>query len=560
MPLDLSKYKYKTSCSAEIQIITPTDEDKNLAQASLTNARQYFPEDIDPASTPDLLYITFAGYNGGICNRNGHGVRKEDAINLAKFFKNKYIDLEHDRTRIVGNLLGYGFTKHGEDECMTEAEAKEYDGPIDVILSGYIWATIDENLAKLINDSNDPTSSGYKSVSASWEVYYTDYDIGVGSRFIHEAKVITDPDEKNNYAGYLRHNGGKGFDENGNQVYAIFTGDCLPVGLGLVGNPAAFVEGVTVLQNEPEEDTEEHEEDCDCEKCKSSKAGKELSLEEMIKLGLIPLVERDDTVTAKDLCEALARSSKACENILPSLSNLFEWFNDEKNRKNLVDNANQLEKNKNSVNSDTDLQKENKIVSISKKQNMKLQFEDLKDEQVLSTASAADVYQIAKELNVKMSKYAEDNDKLQEEAEATKTKHDDLKKTHDEIVAELEKVKKDLESINEVRASEKIQNDFSARMGDLNEQFELDETKSKVIAKEIKGLSDEDYSTWLEDKKAFLVAKTKTVDETSNASLLNVVNDVQPDKVTIINKISAGESFDDLMKSAFANLTVDKKK
>src|SRR4051812_27353127 len=123
MKLDLSKYPHHINLSATIKVVTPTENDVKLATASLQDVRQYFPADLDMESSPDLLYIAFAGYNGGICNRNGSGITKADAVSLAKKFKNKYIDLEHDRTKIVGNILGYGFTKHGQNESISEEEA-----------------------------------------------------------------------------------------------------------------------------------------------------------------------------------------------------------------------------------------------------------------------------------------------------------------------------------------------------------------------------------------------------------------------------------------------------
>lgn len=537
--MDLSNFKYKSSFSSEIKLLAPSDEDKKLAEASLADVKQYFPEDVNPDESPDLLYIAMPAYNGGICNRNGDGITKELAVYLAKKFKNKYIDLEHNRTRIVGNILGYGFVKHETTESLTEQEALDHDGPIDVILAGYIWSTVDENVTNLVLDANDPNSSNYGSISASWEVYYADHDIAVGSRFINQARILSDEKEIESYAKYLRINGGKGVDEQGNQVYQVLKGECLPIGLGLVGNPAAFVKGVSVLDNlnSADESNMEHGEDCECEECQEE-------------------ISNSDNSELTNVVEKLKEQTQL-------VASLQENFN---NLKNLV------EENKKSVNSVTNL----KTIPVNK--NMKLKFEDLNQE-VLSTASASEVYEIAKELNERMTKYAEEIDSSKNALEDSQAQASKLKEDHEELVAKLAEVQKQLDELNEVRAAEKLQNDFNIRMSELSEKFELNETQAGSIAKQIKGLSDEAYASWLETHESFLVAKKapapaddeededeapESEDEApedkfkknkaSEASLAEIIEQLKKEVKPVSTQVSANKTAEDAVNAAFGDL------
>src|SRR5574343_1351101 len=136
--MDLSKFKYKATFASKIDIIVPTEEDKYLSIASLKNLAQYFPNDLQIDESPDLLYIAMPSYNGGIANRNGDSITKATAISIAEYFKNKYINVEQNRAHIVGNLMGYGFAKHGSNESISKEEALANNDPIDVILSGYV--------------------------------------------------------------------------------------------------------------------------------------------------------------------------------------------------------------------------------------------------------------------------------------------------------------------------------------------------------------------------------------------------------------------------------------
>jgi hypothetical protein len=78
--------------------------------------------------------------------------------------------------------------------------------------------------------------------------------------------------------------------------------------------------------------------------------------------------------------------------------------------------------------------------------------------------------------------------------------------------------------VSELKASLKAQEDqakFSERIESLKEQFELDAAASKTIAKRIFGLSDEDFSEWLEDMKPLFKSKSSVSVLEVEASAVN---------------------------------------
>jgi TolA-binding protein len=81
------------------------------------------------------------------------------------------------------------------------------------------------------------------------------------------------------------------------------------------------------------------------------------------------------------------------------------------------------------------------------------------------------------------------------------------------------------DEVSELRASLKAQEDqakFSERIESLKEQFDIDSAASKSVAKRIFGLSDEDFSEWLEDMKPLLKSKSTAAVLEVQGSAINV--------------------------------------
>lgn len=211
-----------------------------------------FSEDADS----DLLAVAGNLYVANIPNKNDALVTKEDSLKFYRTFKKKFIDIEHKRTNVVGFIDDVFLTTFGGNEVITEEQAASLD-VFNVGIRGYIWKkTTQEKLLNFIINSTNPESENYNKVSLSFEYSFDYYDI-----VKYNNGVIEIPEEEMaNYEKYLRHNKGKGVDEEGNRIVRRIRGEQFGSGAGLVSIPAAEVSGITIL-DEPKEIAEENDED-----------------------------------------------------------------------------------------------------------------------------------------------------------------------------------------------------------------------------------------------------------------------------------------------------------
>ena len=141
------------------------------------------------------------------------------------------------------------------------------------------------------------------------------------------------------------------------------------------------------------------------------------------------------------------------------------------------------------------------------KQNMKLKFKDITKESV-ETLASVEVYEAALEIDKELTKYAEQLDAEAKKLQDEKDKAATIQANLDKVTKEFDEIKAELKKEQDARAAVQVQADFNTRMTELNEAFEIDEAKSKVVAKQIRGLSKEDYAAWLADFEV-LAAKKK---------------------------------------------------
>ena len=96
-----------------------------------------------------------------------------------------------------------------------------------------------------LEESSDPSSAFYKSISLSWEVGYDNYNILVGSKNIKDGELITDEKKVKELSQYLSTYGGQDKLPDGTPCYLIIDGDDVAaLGFGFVDRPAAEVSGV----------------------------------------------------------------------------------------------------------------------------------------------------------------------------------------------------------------------------------------------------------------------------------------------------------------------------
>ena len=256
--------KYTTIFSSNVRPVVSEEKDKYLALASAIEVAQFIPE-VDEKQV-DLLPIAFNAFVANRVNRNGDVVDTDTALAFHKDFKNKPINIEHNRDKVIGTILTAGFSEFGTDKPLTEEEVKEIKGPFNVTLGGVIWKVVNQRIADLIEESADPSSEDYMKISASWELGFKDYNLVLlegSDKNIENGLIVEDEEEILSMEKDLKALGGEGKTKDGMFVYRKVVGEVVPLGIGLTETPAADVKGISTKDNlEPSEDpTKEEDED-----------------------------------------------------------------------------------------------------------------------------------------------------------------------------------------------------------------------------------------------------------------------------------------------------------
>ncbi len=249
--------KYTTIFSSNIRPVVSEEKDKYLALASAIEVAEFIPEVNE--KQVDLLPVAFNAFVANRVNKNGDVVDTDTALAFYKDFKNKPINIEHNRDRVIGTILTAGFSEFGTDKPMTEEEIKEVKGPFNVTLGGVIWKVVNQRIADAIEESGDPSSEDYMKISASWELGFKDYNLVLlegSDKNIENGLIVDNEDDVASMEKDLKALGGEGRTKDGMSVYRKVIGEVVPLGIGLTETPAADVKGVSTNKTveEPKEE------------------------------------------------------------------------------------------------------------------------------------------------------------------------------------------------------------------------------------------------------------------------------------------------------------------
>lgn len=337
--------KYTTIFSSELKCIVSEEKDLHLSIASLDSLRVFLPN-IDTDKNIDLLPISTNAFVAGRVNRNGDVVDNKTAVEIAKYFVNKPINLEHNRTQVIGCILTYGFNTFGSEEPMTEEEALKSKDPFNVALGGVMWKVVNKDIANLVEESNDPTSPNYMKVSASWELGFNEYQFVLldnDKKNIMEGRVVDTEEEMEKLKSKSRAYGGSGILANGQRIYRLVTGNIIPLGIGLTGTPAADVVGVATNEKKPDLAVlslkEDKKEEDDKEEKSESKVKEEINISQNEVLTVnsntknnnIMKITKIEDITAESLKEIQA--SQVAEFIAEEIKKASETFDIERKEK-----------------------------------------------------------------------------------------------------------------------------------------------------------------------------------------------------------------------------------
>ena len=168
---------------------------------------------------------------------------------------------------MVGVILTAGFSEFGTDSSLSKDQISAATSPFNITLGGVFWKIVNNDLADLIEEASDPTSENYMSVSASWELGFSDFNLVLlkdDDKNIENGEIVAEEDAIEKLKHHLKALGGNESVDDDTKVYRQVIGEVVPLGIGLTENPAADVEGVateatTTATEEEEKEVKEKE-------------------------------------------------------------------------------------------------------------------------------------------------------------------------------------------------------------------------------------------------------------------------------------------------------------
>jgi hypothetical protein len=445
------KFPFSTIfAGTSLRIVSPNQDDVSLAVASVEKLRPFIDSSIDLETNADLIGVVFNAFVVNRANKNDQVIGTDEALACVENFKYKALNIEHNRKNVVGLITGHGFSRFGTDEPLTEEEVKGMTDPFNVFLTGFVWKTVNKEFAQALEESSDPTSDKYLSISTSWEMGFSKFKAVAGSKNLNECQDI-EFENLDEAKACLRHFGGTGVNASGQKIYLQMVGEILPLGVGFVSNPAADVKGVAVAGTETNNEEESKG---------SSKEGDEL------------------------------------ENIETGEGKIS--LNEENSEKNL--NLNQKIENKISQTEKTPV-----IEFTEQQKTLAMLIKNIKDinDENLKEVKASDVTEFLESEIKKASEQWSEQKKKEEEAAAA------LKQEAESLKAELEKASNELKEIKAAAEARARDEAFQTRMSSLDEEYELADEDRQVIGSQIKDLDDEAFSKWAESFKVIAKEKSK---------------------------------------------------
>ena len=228
----------------------------DVSKANIENLRSLIPNSVDLDKNIDLMGVAFNAAVVNEFNKNGDGIDAKTAIECVQQFIHKPTNIEHNKKKVVGHIVNAGFSDYSDSTILVNVDENE-SNPFNIALGAVVYKTVDKEFFDTLQKSTDPKNKMHNTVSASWEIGFSKYNIAVGSKNLKDAEIISDPQKVNEMKGMLKGFGGKGVTEDGKPVYRLITGNVYPLGIGFTMKPAANVKGIISNEYKKQEPEEE---------------------------------------------------------------------------------------------------------------------------------------------------------------------------------------------------------------------------------------------------------------------------------------------------------------
>jgi hypothetical protein len=494
-------YKYRTFFESFARTIPPIDKNKvKLAIASLNSLTGIFDEEVLERirQNPDLLAVSSCLVLADHSNLNGDCVLKEQLLQIAKNFEYKFYDSEHDRASCIGVIDEVGWALYPSNELIDEDQVASEVNPVQLVVGGYLWRVVAPELCNLIEEASNENSPNYQKISKSFELLFNDYWVCVSpdrNAKNPNARLIAPEDE--DFAKYdkkLRANGGDGKD-GGMLVFRVLRDGILPVGAGIVRNPASGIKGIAVVGPNSEVEKEDMEE-----------------VESISKL-LMKGFEKDAIQDSEHLYKIKKRDGSIHDFISANiyfkenngdLSDIMEVMGFSKNLE-IAEKCKSISEN--SVNENKSLT--NTIMVISSINDIEAQYDAFT--KLPAKEATASIQKIMEAKILELSEKHAAEQKAKDEALASETKAKaDLEARASNLGKAVEALQKQLDEITAKQSAAANEAAFNSRMAALDEVFDLDDEDRAILVDEVKALESEAaFMPWMDKKKKLMKEKTK---------------------------------------------------
>ena len=456
-----------------------------LSKASLDELKKLSPN-IDIENNPDLLGVSFNLAVPNMINNNGDGISGATASKIAKRFLHKYLNIEHNKKRVVGHITNYSFNDFKDNKFMSDDEAAQTLDPIYLSVAGVIYRTVDKSFTSLMLRNSDKSDKFNNAISASWEIGFSSYYLAIGSQSLKEAEIVTDAAQVQELSQFLKAKGGSGKMNDGTPIYRLIVGEIYPLGGGFTTNPAAQVNGVVAFDNDASISLKDSEDD-----------------------------KEDDKEEENQDIETEQSSADFQQEVAAFLTNKKS-------------NSISVIKNVKNINH-MDLEK---LISELKSALLEKKFGE---EAVASMTS-----QFVDAIKQKDAEY-------RESLSAAKTAKEQAEKLYNETVAsvesiksELSKTQEELNQIKKVQADEQALARQNARVAELDSAFDLSDEDRKLVIGEVQALdaSEEAFASYKEKFNAIWKHKNKEAIKAQQAEIEKKISEQVEARLKEVSKAS----------------------
>ena len=486
-----NKYKYTTKFLQPIIASADIDQENiKISKASLEDLKSLIPSSVELDKNIDLVGVAFNAAVVNKFNRNHDGISTDTALAVKDYFVHKPTNIEHKKQRIVGHIVSAGFSGYGNNELLSPEELKGTSDPFNISLGAVVYRMVDRRFAELLNKSVDPDSPMHNQVSASWEIGFNDYQIAVGSENLSEAEIVTDEKQIEELSQYLKASDGRGEMDDGTIVRRLVVGNVYPLGIGFTANPAADVEGVVV-----------------------SEQNNQLNMSD----------RRDLSATLSDEAQEILK------NILNFKNNISQT------EKNTV--KSERESNSSIMNTNQ-LVQEIKSVLDEKLSSEKMSKDTFAEESVASISSI-----INEAIREKNEEYKQQLVSEKEEKAKIEAQHQELTASVEEMKQKLEAAEEKIRQFEDEKQHEESLARFNARMEAVEQDYELSEADLKIVASEVKELTeaDEAFASYQEKLAVVFAHKSKEHLQAEKDKFDSAVAEADEKRVSELKEVKASD-------------------